>query len=339
VLKIVVAGVKQWIRENPDAKIFSVSQNDSDGDYCQCPDCSAVTKAEGAPSGLLLRFVNQVADEVGKEYPDVLIDTLAYQWSEKPPLHVRPHRNVRVRIAPINACFGHGLDACDANKAPMANLAAWSAITDKRLYVWHYSTNFANYMQPLPDLDEIARDIPLFHRNGVVGLFYEGDYAPGGGGEMAELKSYLMAKLMWDPSRPAKPIVAEYLNGVYGPAAPYIGRWLDVLHAPLRQDPKMEAHIYDPPTAAYLSDATLQSGAVLFDEAERAAAMDPTALDEVRRARLALEYVQLMRIKRDDLAFPPLAKIVAEKVRAYGIGQAREGQDISVFLKSIGQAG
>lgn len=338
VLKIVVAGVEKWIRENPDAKIFSVSQNDSDRDYCQCPACAAVTKEEGAPSGLLLRFVNRVAEEAGKKYPNVLIDTLAYQWSEKPPLHVRPRANVRVRIAPINACFAHPLDACDANKAPMANLAAWSRITDGRLYVWHYSTNFANYMQPLPDLDEIAGDIPLFHNNGVVGLFYEGDYAPGGGGEMSELKSYLMTKLMWDPSRPAKPILMEYLNGVYGPAAPYIARWLDVLHAPVRENTKMQAHIYDPPTAAYLSDETLQTGTALFDAAERAASGSPVALDEVRRARLALQYVQLMRMKPDDPTRPVLAKTVADKVRAYSIGQAREGQDISVFLKSIGQA-
>jgi hypothetical protein len=337
VLKIAVAGVEKWIQENPDATIFSVSQNDSNGDYCQCPVCSAVTKEEGAPSGLLLRFVNEVADEVGKKYPNVLIDTLAYQWSEKPPLHVRPHKNVRVRIAPIYACFAHPLDACDANKAPMANLSAWSRITDNRLYVWHYSTNFANYMQPLPDLDEIAEDIPLFKQNGVVGVFYEGDYAPGGGGEMSELKAYLMAKLLWDPSRPAKPIIADYLNGVYGAAAPYIQLWLDVLHAPIRANNGMEAHIYDPPTAPYLSDDTLKMGTILFDEAERAAASDAVALDEVQRARLALEYVQLMRAAPDSPERAALAKTVAAKVRKYGIGQAREGQDIAVFLKSIGQ--
>jgi hypothetical protein len=220
----------------------------------------------------------------------------------------------------------------------MANLTAWSNITDKRLYVWHYSTNFLNYMQPLPDLDEIAADIPLFEKNGVVGLFYEGDYAPGGGGEMSELKAYLMAKLMWDVNRPAKPVIADYLRGVYGPAAPYMQRWLDVLHAPVRENNAMEAHIYDPPTAAYLSDATLRTGTFLFDSAERAAAGDAVALDEVQRARLALEYVQLMRAAPDDPARPALARTVADKVRKYGVGQAREGQDISVFLKDIGQS-
>tara|TARA_B100000029_G_scaffold329717_2_gene321999 strand:+ start:371 stop:499 length:129 start_codon:yes stop_codon:yes gene_type:complete len=35
--------------------------------------------------GVLLNFVNKVADEVGKKYPDVKIGALAYQYSHKPP--------------------------------------------------------------------------------------------------------------------------------------------------------------------------------------------------------------------------------------------------------------
>ena len=105
---------------------------------------------------------------------------------------------MRIRLAPIGACVAHPLDGCEANKTPLANLLAWAKITDQ-LYIWHYSTNFAHFLQPLPDLDEIAGTIPLFKKQGVVGIFYEGDMVGGGGGEMSELKAYLMAKLMWDP--------------------------------------------------------------------------------------------------------------------------------------------
>ncbi|HEV2471636.1 MAG TPA: DUF4838 domain-containing protein, partial [Chthonomonadales bacterium] len=71
VLAISIARVKSWIKENPDATIFSVSQNDTYYN-CQCPSCKAVEQEEGAPSGVLLRFVNAVADAIGKEYPHVL---------------------------------------------------------------------------------------------------------------------------------------------------------------------------------------------------------------------------------------------------------------------------
>lgn len=334
VVELAVARVDEWIAAHPDAAIISVSQNDTDGN-CQCPVCQAVEKEEGAPSGVLLRFVNAVADEVAVRHPNVLIDTLAYQWSEKPPLHVKPHKNVRIRIAPIDACFGHGLDECDANKSALANLKAWARITGQ-LYVWHYCTNFANYLQPLPDLDEIARDIPLFKRTGVVGLFYEGDYAPGGGGEMAELKAWLMAKLMWDPSKPAKPLITEYLEAVYGPAAPMMQKWLDVLHSAPRQDKTMRVRIYDSPNSPYLSDATLDQGITLFNEAAKAAAGDPVAADEVARARMALDYVLYRRRGAEYTpagASEPVRATLGAAIKRFGVTQASEGGSVEEFVK------
>lgn len=332
VARISIEKVRQWIHENPDATIFSVSQNDA-GDRCQCDNCQAVEKEEGAASGVVLRFVNTVAAAIGRDYPHVLIDTLAYQWSEDPPRHARPLPNVRVRLAPLGACFGHALNGCTANAHVYRNLTAWSAITSQ-LYLWHYSTNFAHYLQPFPDLAEIAADIPLVHQHGVVGLFYEGDYAPGGGGEMSELKSYLIAKLMWNPNRPAAPIVAEFLDGVYGPAAPHIHQWLDALQTSLRQS-GAHVHAYDRPTAPYLPDALLAQGVTLFDAAEKAAQTDPTALDQVQRARLALEYVQLERAHSGTPERAALAKRVSEKIRRYGITQVKEGEPADTFLARI----
>jgi hypothetical protein len=340
VLKISIEGVRQWIKESPQATIFSVSQNDTDG-HCQCAACKAVEAEEGAPSGVVLRFVNAVADAVAQDYPHVLIDTLAYQWTEKPPKLVRPRPNVRIRLAPIGACVAHPLDGCEVNKAPLANLQAWSKITDQ-LYIWHYSTNFAHFLQPLPDLDEIAGTIPLFKKQGVVGIFYEGDMVAGGGGEMSELKAYLMAKLMWDPSRDPKPIVDEFLTGVFGPAAPQIKTWLDLVHKPARQR-NVHARIYDRPTAPYLSDDLLVAGTRLFDEAESAAKANPVALEQVDRARLALEYVQLCRSSADHpapggLKHDALKDIVVAKLARYKISSVREGEPVEHFLRRIGKA-
>jgi hypothetical protein len=48
--------------------------------------------------GVLLNFVNKVADGVGKKYPDVKIGTLAYQYSHKPPKNIRPRDNVQINL-------------------------------------------------------------------------------------------------------------------------------------------------------------------------------------------------------------------------------------------------
>lgn len=332
VLKIATATVERWIAENPDATIFSVSQNDNWAES-QSPETKAIDAVEGAPSGLFLRFVNAIAKEVAAKHPHVLIDTLAYQWTEKPPKLTRPLPNVRVRIAPIGADFAHGLADSPQNKVPYANLLEWHRITNQ-LYIWEYCTDFANYLQPLPDLDAIPSDIKLFSRSGVVGVFYEGDYAGGGGGEMSELKSYLIGRLLWNPNLDARAVIEEYVNGVYGAGAPYVLTWLDLLHKPAGEG--VPATIYDPPTVGYLSNALLEQGAELFDKAE-AATKGTAAEAEVARARLALEYVQLARAKAGTPEYAKLAQTVAGKIHAYGISEIREGEPVADYLKRIGQ--
>ena len=330
VLRITIDKVRSWIKENPTATIFSVSQNDTFF-RCECDKCKAIEVEEGAASGPLLRFVNSVATEIGRESPNVLIDTLAYQWSEKPPLHVRPVKNVRIRLAPIDACFSHPLDGCDKNKRSYENLVAWSKITNQ-LYIWHYCTDFANYLQPLPSIDEIAGDIRLFHKLGVVGVFYEGAYGAGGGGENAELKSYLIAQLLWNPEQPVQPLVTEFLNGVYHAAAPLMQSWLDLIHEPARAH-NIHATIYDNPSAPYFSAELLSRGQRLFDAAEYRVRDDATALTAVQRARMALEYLQYLRTPATDPMRKWYGERLAEKIRRFGVGETSEGGSAVEFLK------
>jgi len=333
VLKISIEKVRQWIKENPTASIFSVSQNDT---YlnCECDKCKAIEKEEGSPSGPLLRFVNKVADAVAKESPNVLIQTLAYQWSEKPPLKERPHKNVRICLAPIGACFTHAMDQCDGNKKPFENLRAWSKITGQ-LYIWHYCTDFAGYLQPLPDIDEITGDIRLFHRMGSVGVFYEGAYGPGGGADMAELKSYLIARLLWDPSQDAHQIVNEFTDAVYGRGAPLMRQWIDLLQKPFA--PKtMHATIYDPPTAAYFSEPQLAEAEKLFDVAEIRTADQPAALEAVQKARMSLDYLEFMRRPDSDPEKKRFGAQLAAKIRRFKVGETSEGGSSEAFLKRFG---
>ncbi|NLV73075.1 MAG: DUF4838 domain-containing protein [Chloroflexi bacterium] len=343
VLRIALGNLRRWIAENPNATIFTVSQNDVYFN-CQCDNCRAVEEEEGAASGVVLRFVNAIAEEIGKEYPHLLIDTLAYQWTEKPPKHVKPLPNVRIRLAPIYACFGHPLDGCKANEAAFANLKAWNAITDQ-LYVWHYSTNFAHYLQPFPNLDEVIADIPLFKKYGTVGLFYEGGYGPGGMCAQSELESYLMAKMMWHTDRDAKPIIDEFIDGVYGKAAPYIHQWLDLIHEPVRKH-EWHVRIWDSPRSPYLSDEILAQGTKLFDKAERAVARNLLTLEMVQRARLGLDYVLLMRsLPRHEVKDGlyqctqavdyKLYNTLKTKVEQYGVGEIRESEPRWRFFQRI----
>ena len=129
--------VRQWIKDAPEATFFSVSQNDW-GNYCQCPNCTALAEHEGSQSGPLIEFVNAIADALKDDYPNVTIDTLAYQYTRKPPKYTRPRPNVCVRLCSIECCFAHPLESDPFNATFVADIRDWAKICN-RLYIWDYT--------------------------------------------------------------------------------------------------------------------------------------------------------------------------------------------------------
>ena len=84
VVEIATKKVRQWIEEHPEATIISVSQNDW-YNPCTCPECSKIDEAEGSHAGSLIAFVNKIAENIEKDYPNIVIDALAYQYARTPP--------------------------------------------------------------------------------------------------------------------------------------------------------------------------------------------------------------------------------------------------------------
>lgn len=295
VLRIVIATVRDWMRDYPDATIFSVSQNDTTG-WCECENCSRVEQDEGgAHSGPLLRFVNAVADAVGPDHPGKLIDTLAYWYTEDPPAKVRPRPNVRIRLCPIGACEAHPYGKCVYDAYFLKHLQAWSQITSQ-LYIWHYNTNFANYLAPFPDFDQLTASIPMYAQHGVVGMFMEGCRYPGVSSDEA-LRSYVMAKLLWDVSTDPRHAIDDFHAAYYGPAARPMRAYLDLLQRQVRPLPRGGGHhawIFDRADAPYLNEVFIVQADHLFAQATRAAA-GSSAQERVRRARLSIDYLHLAR--------------------------------------------
>ncbi len=294
VIKIATESVRRWLRNNPEANIVSVSQNDCGG-YCQCDNCRALAEREGSQAGPILHFVNQIANNIKDEFPDVAIDTLAYQYSRKPPQHVKPRPNVIVRLCSIECCFSHPLSTCnsEANRRFRDDIIGWSKICD-RLYVWDYVTDFAHYLLPFPNLYSLQPNIKFFVDHNVKGIFEEGNYH--GGGEFAELRSYIMARCLWNPDCDWEKEMREFLQAYYGPAAGPIRQYIDMLHEKVQKE-NIHLNIWTPPTAAYLSKEIINRADELFDRAEAAVADDPVKLLRVKKERLSVDYVKLSRPK------------------------------------------
>jgi len=216
----ILKNVLKKIENNPGIEGLSVSQNDN-GNYCQCEKCMAVAEEEGSQAGPVIRFVNRIAEEVEKVYPDVYIQTLAYQYSRKVP-KTKPRHNVIIQLCSIECCFGHPLDnddGCEVNTAFVEDLKKWGEVCDK-IYIWDYTTNFSRYISSFVNYDYeiLAGNVRFFHENNVIGLFEQGNYNSENG-EFGEMKAYLLAKLMSDPYMTEEQYYThmdEFLEGYYG---------------------------------------------------------------------------------------------------------------------------
>ena len=285
-----VRNLKERLRANPKATIASVSQNDC-FNPCTCPRCRAVDEEEGSPSGLLLRFVNSVAADIETEFPNVTIDTLAYQYTRKPPKITRPRRNVIVRLCSIECSFSEPLDG-PRNTAFFEDLKGWAAIAD-RLFIWDYTTDFAHYIQPHPNYSVLAPNIRIFARNKVRGVFEQGAYQSWGS-EMAELRAWLLAKLLWNPELDAAKLQDEFIRGYYGPAAGAVSSYLSRLE---RAVGKAGDYLgcYSPPEAKFLSLDTLAGSWSDLKKAEGRAGRIPEYGRRLKRVEMPVAYAVLAK--------------------------------------------
>ena len=318
VLRIVTEKVLQRIEANPGAKYFGISQNDW-GFYCTCTNCAAVDAEEESHAGTVIRFVNAVADEVAKRHPDKVIETLAYQWSRKPPKKTRVRANVMPCLCSIECEFKNPLAASEfaANRSFMDDLHGWAAQTDQ-LYVWDYTTDYANYLYPFPNVLVLQENIRTFRANKVKSLFEQGAYQ-GRHADFAELKTWLIAKWMWNPDQPLEPLLKRFFDGYYGAAAAAVRRYFDELHAlPRKGEAGNPLSIYESAYAPSMTDDFLERAARLWDEAERLVKDDPVRSYNVRMGRLPVDATRLLRHRDVAKRWPEYRALAARTLAAFG---------------------
>ena len=288
--KELVKNLKTRLRDNPAATIASVSQNDWRGN-CQCSRCAAVEKEEDSPAGLVLRFVNAVAAEIEEEFPNVAISTLAYQYTRKPPKLVKPRHNVIVRLCSIECSFSKPL-ADERNKKFQDDIVGWSKVCN-RLYIWDYTTNFRHHIMPHPNLRVLGPNVKFFVDHNVKGIFEQGAYTTNGA-EMAELRAWVLAKLLWDPTRDGQKLIDEFIEGYYGPAGPHIKAYLELTHDAVEASGDWLG-CFSEHTAKFLSFETLSKGWAELKAAEAAVKDDPNLRFRVQVAQLPVMYTFIMR--------------------------------------------
>ena len=289
VLSIITERLKDTMRKYPDNLIYSVSQNDW-RNPCQCEKCQALAQQEESESGPLIWFVNKVAEAIEKEFPDKFVGTLAYQYTRKPCKTIKPRHNVVIRLCSIECCFAHDFQHCPENKSFMDDLKGWAEISP-HLYIWDYVVNFSHYIQPYPNFYVLQPNIQTLAQNKAIGIMEQAAYQSRGG-EFAELRAYVISKLLWNPYCDMQAVINDFMYGYYGRSGQFVRQYFDLLHDQVTPDTHI--HLGLRPDDLIFSDDFICQADKIFDKAQKVAKND-TLLHRVEMARLPLLYLKCKR--------------------------------------------
>lgn len=271
------------IPNHPGKELFTLYTNDS-GDVCLCDVCSAVNSAEGTCVGTLMRVVGDIAAEIAVIRPDATFRTLIWGKALTPPALTAIPANVSVQLCSIGCNMAKPYET--HSPAFCEYVRNWSA-AGCELNVWDYSTNFTNYSMPCPNIANIDDNIRLMAANNITGYFMQGN-AYGNSGEFGELRSYLTAKLLWNPACDIEAIKAEFLRAYYGAGYRNIQAYIDFIaqHAEESFD-----IICDPEAMLQLDEQQAAQCDAWWDAAE-AAANGADELARVQRSRIQMRYLK-----------------------------------------------
>lgn len=349
VIRLCTEGILKAMKANPEAFVFSVSQNDCDL-HCECDKCQALAKEEDSQMAPVLALVNRVAEAAAKEFPNQAVETLAYQWTRHPPKTMRPRPNVIIRLCSIECCFSHPLEKCDnpANRAFCRDLEGWAKVSD-RLWIWDYVTDFSHYLLPFPNQRVRNDNIRLFLRNNVKGIFEQDTYDTPKS-ELAALGGYMTAKFLWNPDYDENKAMNEFLAAYYGKAARPIRAYIDMLHDFVEKN-DIHVVIWAPPTSPHLTDEMLVKADALWQEAEELTAGSRAHLLCVKTGRLSVDYAIAERARaaagKPGAEQSPLVALAQKRFRSYmenlgssGVTRLREGRklDLPDYRKKLAAA-
>ncbi len=312
VVEIAAQTVLESLRKNPNAELVSVTPQDGGG-YCQCVNCAALDKAQGSHAGSILQFVNQIAEKVEKEFPDVYVSTLAYMWTAPLPKTIRPRKNVSIRFCTDTCMWERAFVSIaddegpvpldwpywdleeDPNKLSCKEMFLdWTKAHD-RITIWDYPINYSHYLAPQPNIEVIGKNIKFFAQHGVKAVMEQAPLKPGV--ERDGMRAWVFAKLMWNPSLDTYALIQDFIYGYYGKSAPAIAQYNQMLWE-IGKDKELLAkgqRIRYAMDVEWLSNGFLERAKPMFDQAETLVENDEIR-SRVELARLPVIYVELSQL-------------------------------------------
>lgn len=286
-------------KQSSHMQIVNISHMDNMKAYCVCKECTEFAAKHKAISACDIDFINEVATALKEEFPNIIFQTLAYTYTEKPPVGITVADNVCVQMCDTTSNIAVPVSHPD-NTFFLDSLIGWTKIS-KNVMVWDYwiSYNFgvtqlANEL-PCATVSNIAADLRLFRKLGIPMILSEMEYHEGTS-DVFDFKKYLALKLMENPYLDEKKLAADFANDFYGAAGSLFLEYRSKL-----AEVQKKWHPFIPWDASYgrftyLDTAFLKEMQDLFDRGEKILASDPVRLKRWQQARISLDRAVGLRI-------------------------------------------
>lgn len=192
----------------------SISPNDGSS-YCECAKCLAMHKDL---STRLLMFINEVARQVARKYPDRYLAFYAYAYNETPPLV----KELRVEPNVITVLAHYFSDPVQTVADAAYNSSQWEWLHGK-LIPWKQATTAKHFILreymawwygPWPMYRSLLGSVRAYAEQGADGITREYQGRDLG----TDLYMYLEMRMTIDPYQDGGKLLDNALKEYYGPA-------------------------------------------------------------------------------------------------------------------------
>jgi len=309
-VEIAAGIIKDYFRKHPEANCYGFAPDDGlPRDYS--PDTVKLNQGfvdllgrpgvsgEVSTSEEWFHFVNQVAAEVRKEFPEVYLATNGYANRNLPPQGLKLDDHLVVMFAAIWSCTLHAYDDehCWQKARQGQMLKRWCELCQN---VWVYGYNYqmlVSGLTPLPETRKLRRDLRLMKEWGVIGFH---DETRNVWAECGLASRYLRARLEWDVEADGEAILADFYAKWYGQAAEPMRAFYEAIEDAIEKTPlhghedRIMPYVYTPELVRELRTQLVQAEEAADSEASRL---------HVRADRLIYEHlVTYMAMSEAEMA-------------------------------------